>query len=116
MLVRPGDDKLAVVETGYRWIILIIGMTLNIGSELVADGVGVAVKPLAVNIIVPTIIILVVRLPGDNKTAIRKRRDRRVILVLVGRAVDPELFADRRAGVGEQLTADIVVLAAIMTT
>ena len=60
--------------------------------------------------------ILVVRLPGNDKTAVRQRGDRRITLGLIGRGVNPELFAERRAAWREDLTADVRATATIMTT
>ena len=56
--------------------------------------------------------ILVIGLPGDDKAAIRKRRHRRVILVIVRLLIDPDLAADGVASGVIELAEDIVAAAA----
>ena len=94
---------------------LITDRPVHIGHELVANRTAVRIKALAVNVVITAVAILVIRLPGNNKATVRQRGDRRITLGLIGRGVNPELFAERCAAWRKDLTADIRAAAAIVT-
>ena len=50
---------------------LITDRPIHIGHELIANRTAVGIKTLAVDIIITAVAILVVRLPGDDKPAVR---------------------------------------------
>ena len=94
---------------------LITDRPVHIGHELVTNRTAVRVKTLTVNIIVMAVAILVIRLPGNDKATVRQRGDRRIALGLIGRGVNPELFAEWCATWRKDLTADIRAAATIVT-
>ena len=66
-----------------------------------------------------TAVLSAIRRPGDNKAAVIKCRDRRIILRRVGVAVGHELVANRRTRTIKHLTTDIrtgtAIMAAVIT-
>ena len=92
----PGNNKATIGKTRCRRCRLIV-LHMRINPELVTISGAVGIITLAINAIVRsalgitvTINILALRLPGDNKTAILKRRDGGVSLCIRCLGIDQE--------------------------
>ena len=118
VLRRPSDNKTTIIQCRDRRIML-GGVGIAVGHELVANRRARAIKHLTTDIRTGTAIMAAVVTPGDDKTAVIKGRHRRLILVTRRVVVDPEVAAQdlwrqdqitvvigRRRR--EDLTADIV--------
>ena len=91
----PGDDKTAIAETRYRWILLFV-RCIRIDPELITNSIPILVKNLAKDILA-TAAIRVIGAggiePGDHKAAILKPAHRRLVLLSTkGTAIYQELI------------------------
>ena len=68
---------------------------VGVDLELTAEGIAVGIIALPRNPV--TVAIPVIRLPGNDKTAVIQLRHRWLILIMVGLRVDLELFANNPA-------------------
>ena len=110
VLIFPGNDKAAVVESRHRRIIL-MARGIGVDPELVALLGTRGIKHLTINTVTRT--ILTAGLPGDGKATLTQRRDRRIALGAARITVDPELVALLGTVGIEHLSVDIRASAVI---
>ena len=77
---------------------------------------AVCIKVLSKDAIITVGDILIVALPGNNKTAVTEAGDRRILLILVGLRIDAEVVTNNVPIRIKHLTPDIIIVAAICPT
>ena len=82
MVITPGNDELAVAEIGHCRLVLRATVRIGIDQEVLADLLTRPIKALTEDIDPTTAIMTaaIVITPGDDKTAVRQRGNRRIIL------------------------------------
>ena len=97
LVIPPGDHELAVTEIRDLGLELITGRPVDINRELVTLRRTVGIIALAIEVVVITVAVLLIRLPGYHITAVTQRCHRRQVLRAVGGGINPELLTNRIA-------------------
>ena len=116
LIIFPDDRITAIGQTGDRGLVLGPGCVSTIHQLLAANGIPVTIKLLNANIAAGAAAMAAVIAPSDNKTAIRKTGDRRLVLGGTGIGVDEKGVSKRLTILIQTLTANVPAAATIVTT
>ena len=107
-ILLPGNNKAVAIKIGCRWISLVAADCV-MDPELVTVVRTFRIKALSVDAVIRISRVLVTRFPGDDESAVIKRRYRRILLLAVSPGVDLELVALGRSIFTIALAKDTIV-------